>query len=103
MRPAATDPTVLADYVGIYYSAELDTRITVVRQGDALIMRQRFAVEWPLAPSFADAFKTRLRGVTTFVFARHAGGKITGFGAWAGGARNVVFASDECQQPSQLR
>jgi len=91
VQPAATDTAALADYVGTYYSAELDTRITVARQGDGLVMRQRFAVEWALAPSFADAFTTRLRGVTTFVFARDAAGKVTGFGAWAGGARNVAF------------
>lgn len=91
VRPAAGDVAALADYVGTYYSAELDTLITVARQADTLVMRQRFAVEWPLAPSFADAFTTRLRGVTTFVFARDAEGKVTGFGAWAGGARNVVF------------
>ena len=91
VQPAATDTAALADYVGTYYSAELDTRIIVARQGDGLVMRQRFAVEWPLAPSFADAFTTRLRGVTTFVFARDAAGKVTGFGAWAGGARNVAF------------
>ena len=91
VQPAATDTAALADYVGTYYSAELDTRIIVARQGDGLVMRQRFAIEWPLAPSFADAFTTRLRGVTTFVFARDAAGKVTGFGAWAGGARNVAF------------
>lgn len=91
VRPPATDPAALADYIGTYYSAELDTRITVVRQGDTLVMRQRFAVEWPLAPSFADAFTTRLRGVTTFVFARDGEGKVISFGAWAGGARNIVF------------
>ena len=91
VRAAATDGAVLADYVGTYYSAELDTRITVVRRGDGLVMRQRFAVEWPLSPSFADAFTTRLRGVTTFVFGRSSGGQVTGFGAWAGGARDVAF------------
>lgn len=91
VSPAATDSVALAGYIGTYYSAELDTQITVAQQGDGLVMRQRFAVEWPLASSFADAFTTRLRGVTTFVFARDADGKVTGFGAWAGGARNVVF------------
>jgi hypothetical protein len=59
-------------------------------------MHQRFAVEWLLAPSFADAFTTRLRGVITFVFvfvfAHDGDGGVTGFGAWAGGARNIVFA-----------
>jgi CubicO group peptidase (beta-lactamase class C family) len=91
VRAAATDTAALADYVGTYYSAELDTRITVVRRGDALVMRQRFAVEWPLSPSFADGFTTRLRGVTTFVFDRSSGGQVTGFSAWAGGARDVAF------------
>jgi CubicO group peptidase (beta-lactamase class C family) len=91
VRPAASDARALADYVGTYFSPELDTAITVAFQGDALVMRQRFAVEWPLTPSFADAFTTRLRGVTTFVFARDPDGKVTRFGAWAGGARNVVF------------
>jgi hypothetical protein len=90
VRPA-TDAVAFADYVGAYYSAELDTSITVAREGDVLVMRQRFAVEWLLTPSFADAFTTRLRGVTTFVFARDADGKVTGFGAWAGGARNITF------------
>ena len=89
VRPANTAP--LADYVGSYYSAELETQITVSQQGDALVMRQPFAVEWRLSPSFADAFTTRLRGVTTFVFGRNPDGQVTAFGAWAGGARNVVF------------
>ncbi len=91
VRPAATDPAIFADYLGTYYSAELETLITVAREGSGLVMRQRFGVAWPLAPSFADAFTTRLRGVTTFVFARGPDGKVTSFGAWAGGARNIAF------------
>ncbi len=91
MQAASSDRAALAAYVGTYYSDELDTRITVVRQGDALVMRQPFAVEWPLSPSFADGFTTRLRGTTTFIFERTAGGQVTGFSAWANGARNIVF------------
>jgi len=91
VRAAISDAAALAAYVGTYYSAELDTRITVVRQGDALVMRQPFAVEWPLSPSFADAFTTRLRGTTTFVFERAADGRIKGFGAWANGVRDIAF------------
>lgn len=90
-QAARADTAALAAYVGSYYSAELDTRITVVQQGDALVMRQPFAVEWALSPSFADGFTTRLRGTTTFVFARTAGGRVTGFSAWANGARDIVF------------
>jgi len=91
VRPASRDAATLAAYVGTYYSAELDTRITVVRRGDALVMRQPFAVEWPLSPSFADGFTTRLRGTTTFVFERAADGRIKRFGAWANGARDIAF------------
>jgi CubicO group peptidase (beta-lactamase class C family) len=91
VRVAATDGAALAAYVGAYYSAELDTRITVLRQGDRLVMRQPFAVEWPLSPSFADGFTTRLRGTTTFVFDRAAGGEVTGFSAWANGVRGLAF------------
>lgn len=90
--PPSADPAALGAYVGTYYSAELETRITVVRQGDTLVMRQAFGVEWPLTPRFADGFSTPLRGVTTFVFTRSADGRITGLQAWAGGARNIAFA-----------
>ncbi|WBY06809.1 hypothetical protein PIB19_14985 [Sphingomonas sp. 7/4-4] len=89
--PARTGRDALTAYVGSYYSAELDTRISVVREGDALLMRQPFATEWQLAPSFADGFTTRLRGTTSFVFTRARDGQVDGFAAWANGARNVRF------------
>lgn len=92
--PASNDAAALAAYVGTYYSAELDTRITVVRKGDALIMRQPFGVEWPLTPSFADGFSTRLRGTTTFVFDRAADGQVSGFAAWANAARDIRFVKE---------
>lgn len=91
VAPAGTDGAALAAYVGTYYSAELDTRIAVVQQGDSLVMRQPFAIEWQLMPSFADGFTTRLRGTTTFVFSRKGNNQIDGFAAWANAARNVRF------------
>lgn len=92
-RYGAVQPPLqdFAPYVGTYYSAELDARISVVRQGEALVIRQAFGVEWPLTPRFADGFSTPLRGVTTFVFTRSADGRINGLRAWAGGARNIAF------------
>ncbi|MEP7006504.1 MAG: serine hydrolase domain-containing protein [Sphingomonas bacterium] len=92
VAPAKTDDSALAAYVGTYYSAELDTRISVVRKGQALVMRQPFAVEWDLTPSFDNGFTTRLRGTTTFVFTRKPNGEIDGFAAWANGVRNIGFA-----------
>ena len=94
VQPAQGGSQALAAYVGTYYSAELDARISVVQQGDALVMRQPFAVEWKLSPSFADGFTTRLRGMTTFVFSRAADGQVVGFGAWPYGARDVRFVRE---------
>jgi hypothetical protein len=91
IAPAKTGRDALTAYVGTYYSAELDRRISVVRKGDTLVMRQPFAVEWPLAPSFADGFTTRLRGTTSFVFTRTSTGQVDGFAAWMNGARNIRF------------
>lgn len=91
VAPAIAGPAALDAYVGTYYSAELDRRISVVRNGNRLVMRQPFAVEWPLTPRFADGFTTRLRGTSSFVFARAPDGKIDGFSAWVNGARNIWF------------
>ena len=91
VAPAKTGSVALNAYIGTYYSAELDRRISVVRKGDALVMRQAFAIEWPLAPRFADGFTTRLRGTSSFVFTRTPTGKVDGFSAWMNGARNIRF------------
>ncbi|MEN5169675.1 serine hydrolase [Brevundimonas pondensis] len=90
--PAASDPAALSAYVGTYYSPELDTRISLIQRGDGLVVRQPFAVEWPLSPSFADGFTARLRGSTTFVFERDADGDVTGVRAWANGVRGLLFS-----------
>lgn len=90
--PAASDPAALSAYVGTFYSPELDTRISLIQRGDGLVVRQPFAVEWPLSPSFADGFTARLRGTTTFVFERDADGDVTGVRAWANGVRGLLFS-----------
>ncbi len=94
VAPAKADSVALDAYVGTYYSAELDRRISVARKGDGLVMRQPFAVEWPLTPRFADGFTARLRGTSSFVFSRAPNGKIEGFSAWLNGARNIGFVRE---------
>lgn len=91
VQAAQNDSDAFAGYVGTYYSPELDTRISVIQQTGVLMMRQAFAVEWVLSPSFADGFTTRLRGTTTFVFDRTADGQVKSFSAWANGVRNLAF------------
>lgn len=95
VQPASNDPAVLPAYVGTYYSPEHDTRITLLQRGDMLVVRQPFAVEWPLSPSFADGFTTRLRGTTTFVFERAADGEVVGVRAWANGVRGLLFSKEQ--------
>lgn len=92
VQPAASDPAALSAYIGTYYSPELDTRISLIQRGDGLVVRQPFAVEWPLSPAFADGFAARLRGTTTFVFERDADGDVTGVRAWANGVRGLLFS-----------
>ncbi len=91
VQPANRDPVALNSYVGTYYSAELDSRITVARQGDTLVVRQAFGIERLLTPRFADGFTTPLRGTTTLLFTRTNDGAINGVRAWANGARNIEF------------
>lgn len=91
---AAPGGEALSAYVGTYYSRELEVRITVARNGDGLVMRQPFAIEWPLTPTVADSFTTRLRGTTAFRFTRGADDQINGFAAWANGARNIPFVRE---------
>lgn len=91
VAPVRIGSAALSAYVGTYYSAELDRQISVARKGDALVMRQPFAVEWQLAPRFGDGFTTRLRGTTSFVFSWAPTGQVDGFTVWMNGARNIRF------------
>lgn len=94
VRPPNTGAAALAEYIGTYYCAELEVRVAVARQGDALVVRQRFGTDWQLQATFADGFTTPLRGTTAFVFSRSSTGQVDGFGAWAGGARNIRFVRE---------
>jgi CubicO group peptidase (beta-lactamase class C family) len=90
VAPAKTG-SELHEYVGTYYSPELDKRVRVTQESRGLLMRQAFAVEWRLEPRFSDGFTTRLRGTTTFVFSRTSSGHVDGFAAWANGVRGIRF------------
>ena len=94
VKAASKDAAAFGAYIGNYYSAELGTRVTVDQRGRTLVMRQPFAVEWALAPSFADGFTTRLRGTATILFKRDAAGQVVGFSAWAQGARDLTFVRE---------
>ena len=92
MSVASPSPRELAEYAGSYWSDELETRVTFEVQDTVLVARQRPADQATLRPTFRDAFVGP--GLGTVVFTRDAGGKVTGFGVWAGRVRNVEFRKE---------
>ena len=92
MSGASPSPRELAEYAGSYWSDELETRVAFEVQDTVLVARQRPADQATLRPTFRDAFVGS--GIGTVVFTRDAGGKVTGFGVWAGRVRNVEFRKE---------
>ena len=88
-QPAATvtpSAAQLVAYAGSYWSEEVETRFTVHVRDGALVVQQRLGDEVKLTPTFADGFTSRQGNV---IFSRDAGGRVNGFGLWAGRIRNV--------------
>jgi CubicO group peptidase (beta-lactamase class C family) len=82
---------MLAEYVGSYYSPELDVTYQVVRKDTALVVRRRRRGDAPMIPMFADAFRVYDVGMMRFV--RDHAGRVTGFHLThrAAGVRRLSF------------
>ncbi|HWM93897.1 MAG TPA: serine hydrolase [Thermoanaerobaculia bacterium] len=90
VEPFTPTPAELADYVGTYFSEELDVTYTLSVEDGRLVSRARRQYEpVPLAPAFQGAFR-RPAG-TLLHFSRNGDGRITGFSIGAGRARNLGF------------
>jgi CubicO group peptidase (beta-lactamase class C family) len=87
-------PAALGEYLGTYYSTELDIHVTIALRNGGLVLRQPFGIERPLTAVFAGGFTMPLRGTTGVVFSRAASGRVDGLGMWLGGARNVRFVRE---------
>ena len=82
-------PAQLAEFVGAYYSDELDvTYQLTVKEGKLTV--EVGSQTRPLAPAYRDAFQGPGGGL--FEFARDARGRVTGFTVQAGRVRNIRFA-----------
>ncbi|MFN8666826.1 MAG: serine hydrolase [Gemmatimonadaceae bacterium] len=86
--PPASASLALGDYAGSYRSPELDARLVVRLDGGRLVARVTPDEEFALSPYYPDGFRM---GPATLRFVRDAKGKITGFRAFAGRARNVRY------------
>ena len=88
VKLATPSATKLGEYVGTYGSDELDVKLTVVMKDGQLVLRRRPADEGPLRPTYEDDFDGP---VGSLRFSRDARGRVTGFGIYAGRARDVRF------------
>lgn len=84
--------TKLSDYVGKYYSDELETRYTFDVVNDTLTSHHQRHDDQKLSGESKDAFSMNYLG--TIAFTRDKSGKVTGFKASNGRVRNLVFTRE---------
>jgi len=85
-------PAQLAEYVGDYYSDELQFTHNLVLEDGKLFFRHRNAPKKPLSPTLRDMFK--VRGITIH-FIRDHKNKISGFTLSSERARNIRFVKKQ--------
>ncbi len=87
------DPkTKLADFVGKYYSEELETRYTLEVVGDTLRAHHQRHDDQTFFPATFEAFDTPMLGRVQFF--RNQSGKVAGFKATDGRVRNLLFTRE---------
>lgn len=89
--PAPEPPSLsaqdLRDYVGVYYSVELDVEYEVLTEEGALILRRKKFGDRELEVEARDTFD----GGSTYRFVRNASGGVVGFEVSSGRVRNLKF------------
>jgi CubicO group peptidase (beta-lactamase class C family) len=91
-RPAAAD---LSQYVGRYYSPELETTYAVALEGSRLVARHRRHGAIPLTPLERDAFRGGAWYFSRVRFERGAGGRVGGLLVSGGRVRDLRFDRQE--------
>ncbi|HXI89350.1 MAG TPA: serine hydrolase domain-containing protein [Blastocatellia bacterium] len=89
---AAPAAAQLAEYAGIYYSDELDTRYMIIVQDDKLVVRRRKFEDAALTPSSADDF--RVANIGSIKFTRDSQKHVSGFELNAGRVRHLRFSKE---------
>lgn len=79
-----------AEYVGRYYSEELDANYTLSIAGNKLVARKKVGDELILLPQFEDVFGNSDRGIS-IRFSRGQNGLVTGFSLNTSRMKGVVF------------
>ncbi len=90
VETVSPSPETLAEYVGRYYSEELDATFTLAVDGDALTLHRGQMPSERLAPTTADAFQ---RDGMTLEFSR-TDGRLSGITLTSGRVRGVVLTRE---------
>ncbi len=88
MLPPRADTANLAEYVGDYFSDELDTAWRIDLENGGLVVRQRALPDQALRPAFLDAF---LSPAGVLRFTRNPHGRVAGFVVGAGRVTGFRF------------
>jgi CubicO group peptidase (beta-lactamase class C family) len=91
VEEAIQTPAKLAEYIGTYYSRQLNVTYSVVLQDTTLMVRRQRRGDAPMVPMFADGFRVIDFGQMRFV--RDHLGRITGFYVthWGGAIWHLPF------------
>jgi CubicO group peptidase (beta-lactamase class C family) len=89
VQAVSPKPDGLAEYVGAYFSEELDVTYNVVLDGDKLAIRGKGIPARTIQPTYRDSFIGS--GGAQFQFSRDARARVSGFAVQAGRIRNVLF------------
>ena len=90
VKAASDSPAQLAEYVGRYYSEELDANYTLSIAGNKLVARKKVGDELILSPQFVDVFGNSDRGIS-IRFPREPNGRVTGFLLNTSRIKGLVF------------
>jgi CubicO group peptidase (beta-lactamase class C family) len=85
---ALVDSVQALQYVGDYWSDDLDVRFRIARDSQSLVLRSGYATPMKLRIAHPDTLEALPR---TFIIERNGAGQVTGFVMYAGRVRNVVF------------
>jgi CubicO group peptidase (beta-lactamase class C family) len=87
--PVVLTKEQVAEYVGTFYSEELDLNYAVVSKDSQLVVKRRRSEVTPLSPTIADVFRNDTIGRIRFM--RDNRDEIEGFTLSSGRVRNVLF------------
>jgi CubicO group peptidase (beta-lactamase class C family) len=98
----APRPAEQRDFIGDYYSEELDTRFLIEDHGGRLLLaRKKYPAE-ELVPFAPDSFAASLTGPGPFkavlLFTRGSNGRVSGLRVTTGRVRNLEFVRGECKR-----